>query len=305
MSRGKRPPDQPDATITFTYESAYNQIVEPGSYVSLSQYFIAHWLPAISPSGLKILVRLRAMGYYSPKTGAARGDIDIEQKDLAALCGLSLSTLKRAFLDDVVLTRYVQRVFQVKRDPRNGRILKEHYVYVVKMDDALTDADKARLEGMLQGPDEETDPPIGQNDPSGTGPIAQNELSAGQNEPPIVHFEPPTTQNELSLNGSLNTLNTLHTPHTRTAHPGDSPSAISRSSSGEEPKEERTNNNVPWPFDLLSDAERVPWLEKAETELRENFGLAVWAKTKEKAKASIRAQRASNLYLAGKSGETP
>ena len=48
----------------------------------------------------------------------------------------------------------------------------------------------------------------------------------------------------------------------------------------------------------MSDEERAPWLEAAETELAQNFGLAVWAKTKEKAKASIRAQRAGNLYLA-------
>ena len=37
-----------------------------------------------------------------------------------------------------------------------------------------------------------------------------------------------------------------------------------------------------------------------EVELRKNFGLAVWLKTKENAKASIRAQRAADLYLAAK-----
>lgn len=135
MSKRPRPQDVPDATVTFTYESAYNQIVQPGSYVSLSQYFIAHWLPEVTGAGLKILLRLRAMGYYDPKKGLQRGDIDIEQKDLAALCGLGLSTLKRAFQDDQVLPRYVQRVFEAVRDPRRGRILKEHYLYVVKIDE--------------------------------------------------------------------------------------------------------------------------------------------------------------------------
>ena len=33
--------------------------------------------------------------------------------------------------------------------------------------------------------------------------------------------------------------------------------------------------------------------------LQKNFGLAVWLKTKEKARERVRAQRAANLYLAG------
>ncbi len=227
------PRKQPDATVTFTFESAYNQIVQPTSYVSLSQYFIAHWMPAISGAGLKILLQLRSMGYYSPKAGVQRGDIDIEQKELAALCGLSHSTLKRAFADDAVLSAYVQRVFEVKRDLLTGRIIKEHYLYVVKMDDVLTPTDKAKLEAMLQGPDKpnpsptgESETPKGQNDPSAPAPrghfeppMVQNDLSGVQSELPTAHNEPPTGQNDLSLKGSLNTPITLNTSDTPAAAP--------------------------------------------------------------------------------------
>ena len=62
---------------------------------------------------------------------------------------------------------------------------------------------------------------------------------------------------------------------------------------------------APWPFDLLPEAERAPWLDKAEKELRENFGAAVWAKTKEKGRAAIRERRAVSLYLAGKGKGQP
>lgn len=51
------------------------------------------------------------------------------------------------------------------------------------------------------------------------------------------------------------------------------------------------------PWTQLAEDEQLPWIEKAEQELKENFGLAVWMKTTEKAKTSIRAQRAANLYL--------
>ncbi len=56
----------------------------------------------------------------------------------------------------------------------------------------------------------------------------------------------------------------------------------------------------PWPD--LPEPERAPWLERAEAELKENFGGALWAKTKEKARASIRGQRAANLYLEANDG---
>ena len=289
MSRVPRNAGQTDATVTFTYESAYNQLVQPGSYVSLSQYFIAHWMPLISGPGLKILIQLRSMGYYNPKAGVQRGDIDIDQKDLAALCGLSLSTLKRAFQDDAVLTQYVQRVFEVRRDPRTGRILKEHYIYAVKMDDALIPADKQRLEGMLQGPDKpgkepETpeNSPIGQNELSGTDPIAQNEPSAGQNEPPIAQNEPSAGQNELPLKGYLNTPITLDTPNT----PGAAPEGFASLLSEEEGKEPTAR---PWPD--LPEPERSPWLDRARGEL-----VAIHAGSGITPKPKLVEVRARNLY---------
>lgn len=285
MSRVKRPAEGPDATITFTYESAYNQLVQPASYVSLSQYFVSHWLPGISAAGLKILLRLRAMGYYDPKKGVQRGDIDIDQQELAGLCGLSRSTLKRAFADDPILSDYVQRVFRVERDPRNGRIVREHYLYVVKMDDVLTPADRARLEQMLQGGNK----PMGQNDPSEGDPMAQNEPSGAQSELPMAHSGLGSVQSDPPLNRSLHTPNTMNTSHT----PAAAPEVLAPPSLPEKGVPDKPH------WGGLSDAERAPWLDKAERELRENFGAAVWAKTKEKGRAAIRERRAVSLYLAG------
>lgn len=75
-----------------------------------------------------------------------------------------------------------------------------------------------------------------------------------------------------------------------------SPSFPEKKPDRKEPEQDRAS--APWPFGLLPDAERASWLDAAEAELRENFGLAVWLKTKEKTKASIREQRATNLYSA-------
>ena len=262
MSRGKRQEQGMDASVTFTYESAYNQIVHPTSYVSLSQYFIAHWMPVISPAGLKILLQLRSMGYYSPKAGVQRGDIDIEQKELAALCGMSLSTLKRAFADDPVLSAYVQRVFETKRDPLTGRIVKEHYLYVVKMDDVLTPADKAKLAVMLEGPDKGVDLPKAQNEPSGNLPIAQNDLPGVQSEPPTAQNEPPRGQNDPSLNRSLHTSNTLDTSDTPGAAPEFSLALF------EEKEPEPDKPPAPPPWSSLPEEGQRPYIEQARGELQ-------------------------------------
>lgn len=299
--KSPRKPSGTDATITFTFESAYNQIVQPTSYVSLSQYFIAHWMPAITGAGLKILLQLRSMGYYSPKAGVQRGDIDIEQKELAALCGLSHSTLKRAFTDDPVLSAYVQRVFEVKRDPRNGRIIKEHYLYVVKMDDVLIPADRANLEAMLQGPDKKSDEksddkpndlPKGHNDPSASAPTGQSEPPAAHNdpsgvqsEPPMVQNEPPRGQNDPSLNRSLNTPITLNTSDTPAAAP-----EVFASLFEEEGK-------APKRFQDLTEAAQQPFVDQARAEL-----VAIHAGSGVTPRPKLVEVRAINIYEQSQKG---
>lgn len=291
MSRVPRKAGQTDATVTFTYESAYNQLVQPGSYVSLSQYFIAHWMPRISGPGLKILIQLRSMGYYNPKAGVQRGDIDIDQKELAALCGMGLSTLKRAFQDDDVLTQYVQRVFEVRRDPRTGRILKEHYVYAVKMDDALIPADKQRLEEMLQGPDKPggkpQEEPKGQNELSDDDPMVQNELSGVHSELPIGQNEPSAVQNELPLKDSLNTPITVNTSDT----PGAAPKVFASLFEEQEKTGTEQPSSPSWVD--LTEAARTPWLDQARGEL-----VAIHAGSGITPKSKLVEVRARNLYEA-------
>ena len=300
--------------VVFTHQSAFNQIVEPGKFVSLTQYFIANWLPQISPNGLRILITLRSMGYFNAKSGEKRGEIDIEQDDLAALVGISEKTVRRAFADDAVLNKYVRRVFSVQRD-RFGRIVKEHYVYVVTMDDVLTPEDQIRFERMVlvpdkgskMGEDQAGKLPNGQSDRS----VGQVDRLVGQLDRASGQVDPPNGQSVRSYKETptLPTENTFPTP---AACPEDS---FSLSPGEEQTREEQSegldhlHENVmspatalpaslrvrPWA--QLTNTDREPWLVAAETELRENFGLAAWLKTTEKAKSTIRAQRAANLYL--------
>jgi len=214
------------STVRFTHQSAFNEIVGT-SQVCLSHYFVAHWLPKITPNGLKILLQLRSMGYYNPKTEEKRGDIDIEQPELAKMIGVSVKTVQRTFVEDEVLSKYVQRMFQVKRDSF-GRIVKEHYVYVVTMDDVLTPEDQARYQLLLEGPDKPSFPAEGpkrQIVSSEAVPKRHFDVSGRQNVLPKRHFVASTRQNVASYNKVILTLNTLNTSDTA-ALPGDSTSSL-------------------------------------------------------------------------------
>ena len=61
-------------------------------------------------------------------------------------------------------------------------------------------------------------------------------------------------------------------------------------------KEKIQTAPLPVPFASLPEADQSRWLDQAEGELRENFGLSAWLKTAEKARAGLRRQRAQNLY---------
>ena len=307
---------EPDATIRFTHQSAFNEIVGT-SQVCLSHYFLAHWLPLISPNGLKILLQLRSMGYYNPKTEVRRGDIDIEQPELAKMVGISVKTIQRAFADDPVLAQYVQRVFQVKRD-KFGRIVKEHYVYVVTMDDVLTPEDQARYRMMLHGPDKGTDktadpddavdpasessylekagnaedlpekPPEAPNRrsvASEANPKRQGVASEGQNGPPSGQSVASGRQSVASYKESLTLLTEENTSNTPGAAPEFSLALFEEKS----PEPEKAPAPPSWPS--LPEAEQQPWLDQARQELE-----AIHAGSGITPKPKLVEVRAGNLY---------
>ena len=208
------------ASAQFVYEDPRAALTRPDHFASLSHYFIANWLPGITPNGLKILVRLRSLGYYQPKTGVQRSAIDIDQTQLAKQCGMGLRTLQRIFADDPVFAKYVQREFQVERD-RQQRIIREHYVYMVKMDDVLTPEDEAKIQEESGDKNRERPglEPIRQNDVSETFPMRQNDVSECQNGGPIRQNGISTRQNGVSNKESLTLLTKENTSLTATAAP--------------------------------------------------------------------------------------
>ena len=281
------------ASVQKAYSNPRAEITRPDEFASLSHYFLANWLPSITPNGLKILVSLRGMGYFQPKTGIQRGTIDIDQKVLAQQCGMGLRTLQRAFAEDVVLCKYVQRVFQIERD-KFQRIVREHYVYVVMMDDVLTSEDEARLQLALEGPSKGAPEPMRQNGVWDEQPMRQNGVPECQNDAPTRQIGAPTRQNDASYKESLTLLTEDDTPNTLAAAP-----ELSASLFEDKIKEQEQKETGPAGWTDLTPEQQEPFRAQAKHELlpyATQAGQKAWARMGPRQEEV----RARNLYEAGR-----
>ena len=211
------------------YHSAYNAVVQPDKYVACSRYFISRWMPLLGGVGTQIVLALRSLGFYNPRTGERREGISIDLPALASLCGVSVSTLKREFGSkrdgtptNPHLHRFVQRERQVHQD-MTGRILRDPNVYVIKMDDPLHALDQSKLEVELETRAEKSR--IAQIAPIDKSRIAQNEPREVQTERSIAQIDPRTAQIEPLYKVSI-TSTTQERPQTPAAPPRYSPAAI-------------------------------------------------------------------------------
>jgi hypothetical protein len=77
--------------------------------IHLERAFGDYWLPRLGPNAVSIVIALRTLIFYEPKTRVCRNRIRISRHDLAARVGISLSTLNRQLARNEALRRFVQR----------------------------------------------------------------------------------------------------------------------------------------------------------------------------------------------------
>lgn len=135
------------ASVAHRYDDPRDAITAPHRFMGLTHYYVDRWLPELGERGHVIVTVLRRMGYLDRERDVERGGIEIEQEDLAALCGLKLRTLQREFADEngrpvnPALHLFVQREKQYHRNGA-GRILRDKTVYVVQMKDPVHPSDR-------------------------------------------------------------------------------------------------------------------------------------------------------------------
>ena len=286
------------ASLAHHYDDPKDAVVAPHKFMALTHYYVDRWLPELGERGHIIVTVLRRMGYLDRERDVERGGIEIEQEELAALCGLKLRTFQREFAagDDgrpvnPALHQFVQREQQYYRNGA-GRVVREKTVYVVQMRDPLHPSDQivfqeecARREKNAAKKDEKR---TEQGKTEEGAPRSRQVGGYGR------HLGGPPRH----IGGNYKVILDSYIPKNTSDDTGGAPGAST--SSFPEKKEPEKDATSPWPFDLLPEAERTPWLDKAERELKANFGADVWAKTKEKGRAAIRERRAVSLYLAAR-----
>ena len=288
--------------LVHHYDDPRDAIMAPHKFMALTHYYVDRWLPELGERGHIIVTVLRRMGYLDRARDIERGGIEIEQEELAALCGLKLRTLQREFAGDEqgrplnpALHQFVQREKQYCRNAA-GRIVREKTVYVVQMRDPLHPKDQQEFQEECEQREKGRSRQVGVNSEARSrqvgGEARQDDARTRQLGGEARH-----------IGGNYKVILDSYIPENTLDDTGGAPG--DSTSSFPEKKEPDQDAASPWPFDLLPEADRASWLDRAERELRENFGADVWAKTKEKGRAAIRERRAANLYLTSLRADAP
>jgi len=298
-----------DITVSPFYHSAVNEITKPSSLVFMSHYFARKWAPDLGALGVAIVLCLRDRCYYDRRSGEKRDLVEkFPVREIAKACSVSEKTIRREFDRNVPLKKFVAEEYEYKAGRIPGSVLEDAYSYRIAMDDPIHPSDEQRLLTLVRARAEALEKGVSTNTRQAAKERAKQSSTPGQidqawsNSPGgldkltggLVNLSRGVGQNDQALTESFCIPKNPLESSSEVL-----PSAVSR----EEPKEpEKEAPAAPWPFDLLPEAERSPWLDKAEAELREGFGAPLWAKTKERARAPLRERRAVSLYLAAKGG---
>ena len=143
------------ASVLGRIDDPRDEIRRPLSTMALSLYYVDRWLPELGERGHVIVTVLRRMGFYDRRQDVVRGEVEIEQTELAKLCGLKLRTFQREFAEEggapvnPALHRFVQRQFRTYQNTA-GHVVRERTIYVVEMKDPIHDADLDRLREIVE-----------------------------------------------------------------------------------------------------------------------------------------------------------
>lgn len=114
-----------------TYRQAYHRLVRPDHHQILTEYFRRHWAPRLGPTRTMVILQLRGLALAAGPDG-----VEIRETDLAALCGVSESTVFRT-LKHSALRPFVEKVRRREYRRQLGRVVQAPNLYLVVLDDPV------------------------------------------------------------------------------------------------------------------------------------------------------------------------
>lgn len=146
--------DKSDIRVHPYYHEARNEIVQPGHFVACSRYFVQKWIPLLGGTGAALVLYLRSMGYFNPRTGELRNGVQVSLKDIARACACSDRTIQRELEKNEALRKFVQVESCYERDDA-GNIRRLENIYRIAMDDPIVDEDQPVLLEIIAAREQE------------------------------------------------------------------------------------------------------------------------------------------------------
>lgn len=283
------------ASLVQHYDDPKDALMAPHKFMALTHYYVDRWLPELGERGHVIVTVLRRMGYLDRARDVERGGIEIEQEELAALCGLKLRTLQREFAAgedgqpvNAALHKFVQREQQYHRNGA-GRVVREKTVYVVQMRDPLHPSDQTAFQEEREAREKNSgkkNAGVSRSRQYGGNSASRNRQSGGdsrQDDARSRQYGGADRQIGGNNKVTLDSYILEDTPDTPAATPEVSASLFS--------EEGKAPTARAWTD--LPEAERLPWLDRARGELA-----AIHAGSGITPKPKLVEVRARNLYEA-------
>ncbi len=123
------------------YGTQRARIIQPERGMFVTLYFFKHWLPLIGHSAFAVILAVRSMCYWNPKTGELRNSIDTDMAEIAQRASVSVRTVKDV-LNQELVKRYFIR-YTVRRMMTPNGVRTAGIQLQVRMDDPLTPEDQS------------------------------------------------------------------------------------------------------------------------------------------------------------------
>lgn len=123
------------------YGTQRARIIQPERGMFVTLYFFKHWLPLIGHSAFAVILAVRSMCYWNPKTGELRNSIETDMAEIAQRASVSVRTVKDV-LNQELVKRYFIR-YTVRRMMTPNGVRTAGIQLQVRMDDPLTPEDQS------------------------------------------------------------------------------------------------------------------------------------------------------------------
>lgn len=156
-----------------TYRQAYHRLVRPDQHQIITEYFRRHWAPRLGPTRTMVVLQLRGLALAAGPDG-----VEIREGDLAALCGVSESTVFRT-LKDSALRPFVEKIRRRRYRRELGRVVQAPNLYLVMLDDpVLPEHEPLITAAAARMPELPGLSPLGPRAPGGVEPYPRSDPQA-------------------------------------------------------------------------------------------------------------------------------